>query len=53
MTNKVDFFAIPPIVGGFPKQGIKIMVCPDIGVRTGGWYNRHAYDTFEEMVSQG
>ena len=53
MTNKVDFFAIPPVVGGFPKQGIKIMVCPNTGVRTGGWYNRHSYDTFEEMASQG
>jgi hypothetical protein len=53
MTNRVDFFAIPPMKGGFPKQGIKIMVCPDSGRRTGGKYNYHAYDSFEDMANQG
>lgn len=52
MTNEVNFFAIPPF-GGFPSQGIKIPVCPQTGCRTGGWYNRHAYNTFEEMAQIG
>jgi len=53
MTNRVDFFAIPPMKGGFPKQGIKILVCPNTGRRTGGKYNYHAYDSFEDMANQG
>jgi hypothetical protein len=53
MTNKIDFFAIPPMRGGFPKQGIKILVCPITGRRTGGKYNYHAYNRFEDMANQG
>jgi len=52
MTNEVNFFAIPPF-GGFPLAGIKIPVCPRTGRRTGGWYNTHAYNTFEEMAQIG
>ena len=53
MTNQPNFFAIPRPVGGFPKQGIKIMVCPRTGVRTGGKYNACACNTFEEMALTG
>jgi hypothetical protein len=52
MTNRVNYFAIPPR-GGFPVAGIKIPVCPKTGRRTGGRYNEHAYDSFEEMVLVG
>jgi hypothetical protein len=53
MTNQPNFFAIPRPTGGFPKCGIKIMVCPYTGTRTGGKYNLHAYDSFEEMALIG
>jgi hypothetical protein len=52
MTEEVNFFAIPPF-GGFPSAGIKIPVCPETGSRTGGWYNQHAYNSFEEMAQIG
>jgi len=50
MTNEVNFFAIPKPAGGFPRQGIKIPVNPKTGARTGGKYNQHARDSWEEMV---
>lgn len=50
LTNKPNFFAIPRPAEGFPKQGIKIMVCPRTGKRTGGKYNLHAHDSFESMA---
>lgn len=55
MTNKPNFFAIPPDeFGGHPKAGYKIPVCPKTGDRTSGWYNDNcAYDTWEEMVQYG
>ena len=55
MTNKVNFFAIPPDdFGSHPKRGYKIPVCPKTGTRTRGWYNDNcAYDTWEEMVEVG
>ena len=34
----------------FPAQGIKIMVHPVTGERTGGKYNQFAFDTFEDMA---
>ena len=53
MTNKPAFFVIPPHdYDGHPhpKQGYKIMCCPDTGKRTGGYYNDNChYETFEEM----
>lgn len=50
MTEQPNFFAIPLVGDSHPKQGIKILVCPDTGARTGGWYNNNcAYDTWEEM----
>ena len=53
MTNKVCYFAIPPDEhGNHPKCGYKIMVCPNTGRKTGGWYNENCYyDSWEEMVS--
>ena len=53
MTNKPAFFVVPPHdYDGYahPKQGYKIMCCPDTGKRTGGYYNDNChYETFEEM----
>ena len=53
MTNKLAFFVMPPDdYDGYchPKQGYKIMCCPDTGKRTKGWYNENChYNTFEEM----
>ena len=53
MTDRVNYFAIPPQYGGFPECGIKIPVCPRTGVRAGGQYNLYAYDSFERMVYPG
>jgi len=52
ITNKPVFFCIPPDqFGNHPKRGYKIMVHPQTGERTGGWYNDNcAYDTWEEMA---
>jgi hypothetical protein len=51
MTNRPNFFCIPPDkYGCHPKAGYKIMVHPETGERTGGWYNDNcSYDTWEEM----
>ena len=51
MTNKPNFFCIPPDeYGCHPKAGYKIMVHPETGERTRGWYNDNcAYDTWESM----
>jgi hypothetical protein len=53
MTERVNYFAIPPQYGGFPDNGIKIPVCPRTGNRAGGQYNLHAYDSFERMIRIG
>lgn len=55
LTDKPNYFAIPPDdYGEHPACGYKILVCPETGRRTGGWYNDNcAYDTWEEMVSVG
>ena len=50
MTNQVNFFAIPRPPRGFPKAGIKIVVNPHSGERTGGKYNAYAHDSWESMV---
>jgi hypothetical protein len=51
ITQTPNFFCIPPDVDySHPKYGFKIMVHPTTGERTGGWYNSHAYDTWEKMV---
>lgn len=50
LTNQPNFFAIPRPIEGFPKQGIKIMVCPRTGKKTGGKYNQHSRNSFESMV---
>jgi len=50
ITNEVNFFAIPRPKKGFPKSGIKIMVNPITGERTGGKYNAYAHDSWESMA---
>jgi hypothetical protein len=51
ITNQPNFFCIPPdAYGCHPKAGYKIMVHPESGKRTGGWYNDNcAHDTWESM----
>jgi len=49
MENEPNFYAIPKRVYGNPSQGIKVMRCRYTGIKTGGVYNEHCYDTFEEI----
>lgn len=52
MTDKPNFFCIPPNTwGNHPDRGYKIMVHPETGERTKGYYNLCcAYNTWEEMA---
>jgi hypothetical protein len=52
MTGKPNFFCIPPDKWGLhPQRGYKIMVHPETGERTGGYYNLCcAHDSWESMA---
>ncbi len=51
ITNKPNFFVIPPKNNTFPKCGIKIMVHPTTGEKTSGYYNDLCcYNSWENMT---
>jgi hypothetical protein len=50
ITNQPNFFVIPPRNKPHPKRGCKILVHPESGQRTNGYYNEEcAKNSWEDM----
>ena len=50
IKDRPEFHAIPKSVYGYPTQGIKIPRCSQSGEITGGKYNYHSKNSFENLV---